>query len=251
MQNWEQAIISPTDESVFVTSLPWVTLQWRHNGHDSISNHQPHNCLLNRLFRRRSKKTSKLRVTALCAGNSPGTSEFPAQMASYAENVSISWRHHDWTWTGSMSAKGHLIESSKCELSSAFVMAVTCVVHNIMLCWTMAWRHLETPLYVLYHSMTRKRYTTHQTSLTRFQSPLPCPNFTSTKFLGTKLCITLAKFINQYLQIFNLLIKDMTPCMPFNLRKVWGFFLLLLFCFCCFFYLREGWWCVGVQQFSS
>ena len=34
--------------------------------------HQPHGCLLNRLFGRRSKKTSKLRVTGLCAGNSPG-----------------------------------------------------------------------------------------------------------------------------------------------------------------------------------
>ena len=48
-------------------------LRWRHNGCDSVSNHQPHHCLLNRLFRRRSKKTSKLRVTGLCAGNSPGT----------------------------------------------------------------------------------------------------------------------------------------------------------------------------------
>ena len=48
------------------------TLLWRHNGHDSVSNHQPYDCLLNRLFRRRSKKTSKLRVTGLCAGNSPG-----------------------------------------------------------------------------------------------------------------------------------------------------------------------------------
>ena len=53
-----------------------------------------HDCFLNRLFRRRSKKTSKLRVTGLCAGNSPGTGEFPAQMASNAENVSIWWRHH-------------------------------------------------------------------------------------------------------------------------------------------------------------
>ena len=69
-------------------------LQWRHNDHDSVSNHQPHGCLLNRLFRRRSKKTSKLRVTGLCAGNSPETGEFPAQMASYAENVFIWWRHH-------------------------------------------------------------------------------------------------------------------------------------------------------------
>ena len=39
-------------------------------------------------------RTSKLRVTGLCAGNSPVTGEFPAQMASNAENVSIWWRHH-------------------------------------------------------------------------------------------------------------------------------------------------------------
>ena len=71
-----------------------MALRWRHNGCHSVSNHQPHNCLLNRLFRRKSKKTSKLRVTGLCARNSPGTGEFPAQMASYAENVSIWWRHH-------------------------------------------------------------------------------------------------------------------------------------------------------------
>ena len=43
----------------------------------------------------RSKKTFKLRVTGLCAGNSPGSGEFPAQMASNAENVSIWWRHHE------------------------------------------------------------------------------------------------------------------------------------------------------------
>ena len=68
--------------------------QWRHNGHNSISNHRPHHCLFNRLFRRRSKKTSKLRFTGLCVGNSPGTCEFPAQRASNTENVSIWWRHH-------------------------------------------------------------------------------------------------------------------------------------------------------------
>ena len=71
-----------------------TSLQWRHNERDSASNHQPRDCLLNRLFRRRSKKTSKLRVTGLCAGNSPGT-DFPAQMVSNAEKVSIWWRHHN------------------------------------------------------------------------------------------------------------------------------------------------------------
>ena len=45
--------------------------------------------------RRRSKKTSKLRVTGLCVGTSPETGEFPAQRASNAENVSIWWRHHE------------------------------------------------------------------------------------------------------------------------------------------------------------
>ena len=69
-------------------------LQWRHNGHDGVSNHQPHDCLLNRLFRRGAKKTSKLRVTGLCEGNSPVTGEFPAQKASDAENISTWWHHH-------------------------------------------------------------------------------------------------------------------------------------------------------------
>ena len=64
-------------------------LQWRHNERDGVSNHQPHDCLLNCLFRRRSKRTSKLRVTGLCVENSPVTGEFPAQMASNAENTSF------------------------------------------------------------------------------------------------------------------------------------------------------------------
>ena len=71
-----------------------VSLQWRQNGCDGVSDHQPHDCLLNRSFRYRSKKTSKLRVTGLCEGNSPVTCEFPTQRASNAGNVSIWWRHH-------------------------------------------------------------------------------------------------------------------------------------------------------------
>ena len=39
---------------------PPLSLLWRHNRHDGVSNHQPHDCLLNHLFRCRSKKTSKL-----------------------------------------------------------------------------------------------------------------------------------------------------------------------------------------------
>ena len=45
--------------------------------------------LLNRLFRRKSKKISKLRVTGLCAGNSPVSGEFAAKRASKKEMFHI------------------------------------------------------------------------------------------------------------------------------------------------------------------
>ena len=72
----------------------YTPLQWRHNGCESVPNQQPHDCLLKCLFRRKSKKTSKPRVTGLCEGNSTVTGEFLAQMASNVDNVSIWWRHH-------------------------------------------------------------------------------------------------------------------------------------------------------------
>ena len=59
----------PSFFALFVLHGPF---QWSHNGNDGVSNHQPHQCLLNCLFGRRSKKTSKLHVTGLCVGNSPG-----------------------------------------------------------------------------------------------------------------------------------------------------------------------------------
>ena len=71
------------------------TITMRNIERDGVSNHQPPcNCLLSRLFSHRSQKTSKLRVSDLCEGNSPVTGEFPAQRDSNAENVSIRWRHH-------------------------------------------------------------------------------------------------------------------------------------------------------------
>ena len=72
---------------------PILALQWRNNERHVISNHLRHNCLLNRLFRRSSKKTTKLSVTCLYEGNSPVTGKFPAQKDSNAEIVSIWWRH--------------------------------------------------------------------------------------------------------------------------------------------------------------
>ena len=68
---------SDLDNSWRLRSVICLPLHWRHNDHVGVSNHQPRGCLLNRLFRRRWKKTSKLRVTGLCAGNSPGPVNSP------------------------------------------------------------------------------------------------------------------------------------------------------------------------------
>ena len=78
-------------QELLLTYWSHAPLLWHHNGQDGVSNHQPDHCVLNRYI---SKKTSKLRVTGFCAGNPPGTGEFPAQMASCTENVSIWWCHH-------------------------------------------------------------------------------------------------------------------------------------------------------------
>ena len=85
-------LINILAHSIYPTS--WNPLQWHHNEHDGVSNHQPHDGLLNRLFRRTSEKPSKFIVTGFCEGNSSVTGEFPSQRASKAENVLIWRRHH-------------------------------------------------------------------------------------------------------------------------------------------------------------
>ena len=118
----------------------WSTLHWRHNDHDGVSNHKPHGYLLNRIFGRRSKKTSKLRVTGLCAGNSPGTGEFPAQRASNTENVSIWWRHHQimnskQTSHISLSRASYGVSIVNIwERNVPVIMAPHCVLVSYMLC---------------------------------------------------------------------------------------------------------------------
>ena len=73
-------VIETLVRSNFDKGLYLLAVCMFHNGPDGVSNHQSHTCSFNRLFRRRSKKISKLRVTGLCVGNSPVTDEFPAQM---------------------------------------------------------------------------------------------------------------------------------------------------------------------------
>ena len=67
-KNWD-SILREVLESQW--SLWLLSLQWRNNDHDGVSNHQPHGCLPKRLYMRWLKKTSTLRVTGLCEWNSP------------------------------------------------------------------------------------------------------------------------------------------------------------------------------------
>ena len=72
-------------------TVSYHSLPWRHDRREGVSNYQRHRCLLNRLFRQRSKKTSKFRVTGLCVGNSPvtGTKASDAELWCF-----LWWRHH-------------------------------------------------------------------------------------------------------------------------------------------------------------
>ena len=80
---WNHSIFLIIGLSVHLCAwLGLSALPWHHNERDGFSNRQRLDCLLNHLFRRRSKKTSKLRVTGLCEGNPPVTGGFSSQRAS-------------------------------------------------------------------------------------------------------------------------------------------------------------------------
>ena len=74
----------------------WLVLKWHHNKRDGVSNHLCLDCLLNRLFKLRSNKISKLRVSGLFDGNPAVTGGFPLQRVSNAENVTISRCDHEF-----------------------------------------------------------------------------------------------------------------------------------------------------------
>ena len=101
---WQPGALAIRLSIYFSAKCSWTqTLQWRHNERDGISHHQPHGCLLNRLFRYRSKKSSKLRVTGLCAENSPVTGESPHKGSvtrkmvpfDYVIMITIYWAFRD------------------------------------------------------------------------------------------------------------------------------------------------------------
>ena len=91
LQSRNRGFIQSAYDKCYFSCVP---LQWPHNERHCVSNHWRLYYLLNRLFRCRSKKISKLSVTGLFEENPPVTGGFPEQRASNAENVSISLRNH-------------------------------------------------------------------------------------------------------------------------------------------------------------
>ena len=91
------------------------------------------------------QKTSKLRVTGLCTGNSPGTDEFPAQMGSNAENASIWWRHHDyWCFARGTHRPPPVVSPRKGSvIGGFFILIVVIVTKHLNNGWSCRW--FETP----------------------------------------------------------------------------------------------------------
>ena len=79
---------------------PVSPLHWRHNDHDGVSNHQHHGCLLNRLFRRRSKKTKKSSASLAFVWGihrdrwvSPHKGPVTRKMFPFDDVIMAIWRH--------------------------------------------------------------------------------------------------------------------------------------------------------------
>ena len=67
------------------------------------------------------RKYQSSTLVAICAGNSPETGEFPAQMATNAKNVSIWWRHHVQS-TETIIKINSALNSCVCGIKLTFVL---------------------------------------------------------------------------------------------------------------------------------
>ena len=78
----------------------YASLQWRHNGPDGVSNHQPRACLLNRLFWHRSKRNQSSASLAFVRGihrwpvNSPHKGPVTRKMFPFDDVIMLT--HYVW-----------------------------------------------------------------------------------------------------------------------------------------------------------
>ena len=90
----ERLRVSLQNHQTTQSPISGMTLQWRHNERDSVSNQHPHDCLLIRLFRRRSTEASKLLVTGFVWGIYQWPGNSPHKWSVTRKKISIWWRHH-------------------------------------------------------------------------------------------------------------------------------------------------------------
>ena len=78
-----------------VCSQLFITIQWRHNERDGVSNHQPHDCLFSRLFKAQTKENIKTPRTGLLEGihrwpvNSPHKGPVTRKMFPFDDVIMI------------------------------------------------------------------------------------------------------------------------------------------------------------------
>ena len=102
------------------------SLQWRHNERHFVSDHQLHDSLLNRFFQTQINENIKaLRHWPLC-GKFTGTGEFPAQITSNAENISIWWRHHVFGSSNRLSPVRRNITRTRADALSIKPIGIKC-----------------------------------------------------------------------------------------------------------------------------
>ena len=156
--------------------LPWWeirmrSLQWRHNGCDGVSNHQPHDCSSKRLFRCRSKKTSKLRFTGLFSrgirrwpGKSPHKWPVTRRMLPFKDVIMLYVHHIRLNTDVSLGdINGSLTEKNgtlSCKFGREYNMLFTYSILNQILCAVLCKSHfivfaLNTPLQVIKGSTRR------------------------------------------------------------------------------------------------
>ena len=122
--------------SIFVIIASFESITRDHDGRHCVSNHVCSGT--QRLFRRRSKKISRLLVTGFCEGNPPVTDGFPAQRASNAVNVYIWWCHNF------VLLRGPVAETPLQNISNGNVNTIQGSCHllqRFLACLLMVWYH--------------------------------------------------------------------------------------------------------------
>ena len=130
-------VLLPTVPLLVTTTKPHcsslIVLQWRHNEGDGVSNRWCVDCLLSHLFRRRSKKTSKLRVSGICEGR-PLICNEPNQIwfaLGCSDNIRVCWRCINSLWP-SKSTWRHRSKSTLAQVMDCCLMAAS---HNLEDWW--------------------------------------------------------------------------------------------------------------------